>query len=513
MSAVSPGRAVVPLGGRGNEAWIGVRKRLVIGGVVAVAVVVVGGGVLARTLSPQTPGVTYLTASASLADVVDTVSVTGSVQPVETYALAFGQAPVRNPKPSGTGSSSSPAGQQWTVATVNVKAGDTIAQGAVLATADTSDAAAALATAQLNLDAAKARLAQDSKPVTANAKAKASLAVTQASKQLSQARTTQSQTTASGRLGVSQAQAVLSDAKTKLADDKAASLPDTVIAADEAAVSQAQRTLATTKQQTTNANTQAAAAVETATLNVQSAQLAYNGATSVNTDVAVAADRASVSQAETAATNAQTTLDRLTLTAPIAGTVSSVTIQPGDVVSGTVITLRSTDVEIDASVTETDLPAVKVGQPADVTIGALGASAKGTVSEVDLAGGTKSAGGVVSYAVTISLPSAPDGVAPSMTADVDITTAAATGVLSVPASAIGGSSGDYTVQVYDGPGAVHTVKVEVGLITATLAEITSGITAGTTVVTGIATAKDLVTTFPTGPGGSTRTAAPAASGQ
>jgi len=502
----------MPVRRRDDEGMERVRKRVVLGGVVIVAVVVAGIA-LARLLSPQTPGVTYLTATASLADVVDTVSVTGSVQPVETYALAFGQAPVRNPRPSAAGSPASATGPLWTVATVNVKAGDTIAQGAVLATADTSDAAAALAMAQLNLAAAKARLAQDSQPVTANARARARLAVTQAAKQLSQARTTQSQTAVSGRLAVAQAQAVLEDAQARLADDTAAGQPPSVITADGAAVKQAQRALATTKQQTSSANTQAAAAVETATLNVQSAQLAYDGTTTANADAAVAADRVSVSQAETSVSNAQTTLDRLTLTAPIAGIVSSVTIQPGDAVSGTVITLRSAAVEVAASVTESDLPAVKVGQPASVTIGALGVSAKGTVSLVDLAGATKSAAGVVSYAVTISLPSAPAGVAPSMTADVDITTAAEIGVLSVPASAIGGASGAYTVQVYDGPGAVQAVPVEVGLMTTTLAEIKAGITAGTTVVTGIATAKDLVTTFPTGPGGSTRTATPAASGQ
>jgi len=485
-----------------------VRKRLVIGGVVVLAVVVVGGGLAARSLGTQAPGVTYLTATAAVADVVDTVSVTGSVQPVVTYALAFGQAPARNPKPSATGSSTSPTAAQWTVSAVNVKAGDAIAEGAVLATADTLDAQAALTTAQLNLTAAKAKLALDSKPVTATNKAKAKLAITQADRGLSQARTAQSQTAASGRLAVSQAQAALSDAKKRLADDKAASMPPTVIAADEAAVKQAQRALATTRQQAATANTQAAAAVATAGLNVQSAKLGYQGTTTVNTDAAVAADQATVSQAETAVSNAQTTLDRLVLTAPIAGTVSTVTIQTGDVVSGTVITLRGTAVEVDASVTESDLPAVKVGQPANVTIGALGASAKGTVSKVDLAGGTKSAGGVVSYAITIALPTAPTGIAPSMTADVDITTAIATGVLSVPSSAIGGTSGAYTAQVYDGPGRAHTVAVDVGLMTATQAEIKSGITAGTTVVTGVATAKDLVTTFPTGPGGATKTPAP-----
>lgn len=485
------------------------RKRLVIGGVVALAVVVVGGGLLARSLTSQAPGVTYLTATATVADVVDTVSVTGSVAPVETYALAFGQAPTRNPKTSATGATTTTTAAQWTVETVNVKAGDTIAEGAVLATADTSDAQATLNTAQLNLTAAKARLALDSKPVTSTNKAKAKLAITQANRQLSQARSSQSQTAASGRLAVSQAEAVLADAQRKLADDKAAGALPPVIAADQAAVKQAQRALASTRQQAATANLQATAAVANAKLGVQSAQLAYQGTTSVNTDAAVAADQAAVSQAETAVSSAQTVVDRLTITAPIAGTVSTVTIRVGDVVGGTVITLRGLDVEVDASITESDLPAVKAGQPATVTINALGTSAKGTVSRVDLAGGTKSAGGVVSYSITIALPTPPAGIAPSMTADVDITTAISTEVLSVPSSAIGGSAGAYTVQVYDGPGRAHAVEVEVGLMTATQAEIKSGITAGTTVVTGVATTKDLVTTFPTGPGTTTtKTPAP-----
>lgn len=487
------------------------RRRWVVGGIAVAVVAVAGAGLLLRSLGSQAPAVTYLTATAAVADVVDTVSVTGAVEPVETYALAFGQAPTRNPRPTVASGVTTPAAQQWTVQQVMVKAGDRVASGAVLAVADPSDAQAALDTAQLNLDAAKARLATDSAPVSATTTAKAKLTVTQADRQLSQARTAQSQTAAAGRLAVSQAQAVLSDAQQKLADDQAAGLPSSVIDADQAAVKAAARALATTKQQTATANTQAAAAVANAQLGVQSAQLAYDATTSPNTDAAVAADRAAVAQAETAVSNAKTTLDRLTLTAPIAGTISSVDIQAGDVVSGTVITLRSADVEVDASVTEADLPAVKVGQPAKVTITALGASATGTVSEVDLADATKSASGVVSYGITIALTAAPVLAAPSMTADVDITTATAAGVVAVPASAVGGSPGAYTVQVYDGPTAVRTVPVQVGLMTASQAEIKSGISAGTTVVTGVATAKDLVTTFPTGPGA--RTPAPASSGQ
>lgn len=477
-----------------------VRKRLVIGGGVALAVVVVGG-LAARALVSQPPAVTYLTAVAAVADVVETVSVTGSVRPVETYALAFGAPPVRNPAPSATlGGAGSAGAATWTVGTVGVRAGDRVTRGQVLATADTSDAEAALATAQLSLDAARARLAADSKPVSATARAKADLAVTQANLGLTQARAAQTRTADAGRLAVSQAQAVLAEAKSRLADDQAAGLPDSAIAADQAAVNAAARALSTARQQASAANQQAAAAVETARLNVRSAQLARQSATEVDAIAAIAADRVSVSQAETAVANAKTALERLTLTAPIDGTVSSADIRPGDAVSGVVITLRGTAVEVDTAVAEADLPSIRVGQAATVTVGALGASFPGSVATVDPDGATKGAGGVVSYAVTIALPSPPAGLAPSMTADVDITTARAAGVVAVPVTAVGGTPGAYTVRVYDGPGAAHAVPVEVGLMTTSLAEIRSGLAAGTTVVTGVATQKDLVTTFP-GPGG------------
>lgn len=484
------------------------RKRLVVGGTVALAVAVVAAGVAVRSLGGQAPAVTYLTATAQVADIVDTVSVTGSVAPVATYGLAFGQAPVRNPKPSTGAAATSPAAAQWTVQQVNVRAGDRVAAGVVLAVADPSDAQQALEGARLDLDAARARLALDRAPVTPTTRAKARLAITQADRALSQARSSRSQTAANGRLAVAQAQAVLDDAQAKLAADRTAAAAAAILTGDEAAVKAAQRALDSARQQAATANLAATAGVQNAELSLESAKLAYQGTTSVNTEAAVAADEAAVARAETALESAQTTLDRLTLTSPIDAVVSSVAIQPGDVVSGTVIVLRSADVEVDAAITETDLPAVKADQPATVTIGALRVSVQGTVSRVDLANATKSASGIVSYAVTIAVPDPPAGVAPSMTADVAITTAIARGVLAVPSSAVGGSPGAYTVQVLDGPGKAHAVPVGVGLMTAAQAEVTSGLVAGTVVVTGVATAKDLVTTFPTGPGGGARTPAP-----
>jgi macrolide-specific efflux system membrane fusion protein len=475
------------------------KRAVAIGGVVVVGVAIVGLATIGGAIGGRTPEVTYLTATATVADVRDTVAVSGSVRSVDSYGLAFGEEPVRSPKATpATGTS---IASSWTVLTVDVAAGQAVKAGDVLATADTADAEVALTVAQANLAAAEARLKTSEKPVTKTARAKARLGVKQAKSQLSQARRTLAQTQASGRLAVSQATKVVDDAKQRRRDDRAAGAPASVIDADTAAVKQAKRALATAQRQAASANTQASGQVAAAELGVRSAELGFDSTVNVDTDAAVAADRAAVAQAESAVTDAERTLELATLTAPIDGVISSVSIEPGDQASGTVVLLRGTAVEISASITESNLPSVEVGQSAEVSLPALDTSVIGTVSSIDIAGATKSASGVVSYGIVISLDSPPEGVAPSMTADVDITTATALGVLAVPVTAIGGQPGAYTVQVLDAPDRVRTVPVEVGLLTASLAEIRSGIDAGTVVVTGTATAKDLVTTFPTGPGG------------
>ncbi len=476
------------------------KRAVAIGGVVVVGIAVVGIATIGRSLGGQTPEVTYVTASAAVTDVRDTVSVSGSIQPVDSYGLAFGKEPVRSPKAAST-AADNPTGKLWTVATVDVEAGQAVKAGDVLATADTEDAELALVVAKANLASAAAKLKTDESPVTKTAKAKAKLGITQADSQLSQARSAQSQTAASGRLAISQASAALSDAKKQRTKDRKAGAPASVIAADTTAVKQASRALASARRQAASANAQAASQVAAARLGVKSAQLAFDGATTVDTDAAVAAGRAAVAQAEQAVGDAERTLELATLTAPIGGVISSVAIKPGDSATGIAILMRGTDVEVAASITESNLPSVQLGQPAEVTIPALDTTVNGTVDSIDVAGATKSASGVVNYAIVIALDAPPDGVAPSMTADVDVTTARAPSVLAVPVTAIGGEPGAYTVQVLDGTDRVRTVPVEVGLLTASLAEIKSGISAGTVVVTGTASAKDLVTTFPTGPGG------------
>ena len=78
------------------------KRAVAIGGVVVVGIAVVGLATIGRSLGSQAPEVTYVTAAATVADVRDTVSVSGSVQPVDSYGLAFGQEPVRSPRGGGS---------------------------------------------------------------------------------------------------------------------------------------------------------------------------------------------------------------------------------------------------------------------------------------------------------------------------------------------------------------------------------------------------------------------------
>ncbi len=502
------------------------RRWAVITGSLVVIVCVLGIAVATGAFAPRTPAITYLTATATKTDVRDSVAVSGSVRPIDDYALAFGSQPRRTAGTTSaassiagsSGSSSSSASsanaaaagaQTWTVASVTAKEGQAVRKGDTLATADTADAQQTLDIAQATLTAAQARLTADQTPVTENAKARAKLAVTQAELALDQARTALTQTKAASSLSVAQASAALQDAKDALARDTLAGALPPILAADQAVITAATRALDTVKLQTQRANTGASNGVAAATLALTSANLAYAGTTGVDTTALVEADRANVVKAQAAVDDAQQTLGLAVIRAPIDGVVSKVSIRVGDLASGTVIRVRSAAVEITASVTETNLPRLALGQPADVTIASLDAKVTGSVSAIDLANPTKSASGIVSYDVVIGVAAPPAGIAPGMTANVDITTSLAQGVVAVPSAAIGGVPGAYTVQVLTAPAETRTVNVVVGLLTAEYAEITSGLDAGTVVVTGTVSAKDLVQTFPTGPGGGA-TAAPTA---
>ena len=79
--------------------------------------------------------------------------------------------------------------------------------------------------------------------------------------------------------------------------------------------------------------------------------------------------------------------------------------------------------------------------------------ATGTVTSISPVASTASSNsGVVSYAVTVALTNVPAAVRSGMSADVTMTIDSATGVLTVPAAALRGTNGNYTVLVLDASG-------------------------------------------------------------
>jgi RND family efflux transporter MFP subunit len=197
-----------------------------------------------------------------------------------------------------------------------------------------------------------------------------------------------------------------------------------------------------------------------------------------------------VSDARKAKTDLLDQIRLATITSPIAGVVTTVNIHKGLAApSGDAIVIDATTFQVTADVVESDLSKVSVGQAASVSVAAVGANLDGTVTAIAPTAVGSTSGSVVSYAVTVEIKNAPAAMRAGMTADVTITVANASNVLTVPASALRGTAGNYSVLVLGSDGTPTAVPVQVGLVTNTTAEIKSGLSEGQAVVTGVANAQ------------------------
>jgi membrane fusion protein, macrolide-specific efflux system len=209
-----------------------------------------------------------------------------------------------------------------------------------------------------------------------------------------------------------------------------------------------------------------------------------------------------VAQAKQTVADLKTQIAAATLTAPIDGLVTELNVAVGfEAPSGPAVVIDSAGFQITTDVVESDLADIKVGQTATITVGAVDAELTGKVTAIAPVAGADAGSGVVSYPVTVALDAAPATVRSGMSADVTITIASATNVLTVPAEALRGTDGAYSVLVLGADGTPTTQAVEVGLVTATSAEITSGLAAGQEVVTGLNTAQSGTPTTTGGLGG------------
>jgi membrane fusion protein, macrolide-specific efflux system len=193
----------------------------------------------------------------------------------------------------------------------------------------------------------------------------------------------------------------------------------------------------------------------------------------------------SYDQAKASLKDLKDTATHASLVAPAAGVVTAVNVTPGaDAPTGAAITIDSTTYQVTADVVESDIATIQLGQQAAVTVDSISADLTGTVATIaPTAASSGSSSSVVSYAVTIDVASPPKELKSGMTADITITTASASNVLAVPAAAIRGTNGNYSVLVLVN-GQPQSQPVQVGLMTSSLVEIKSGLNEGDEVVTG-----------------------------
>jgi macrolide-specific efflux system membrane fusion protein len=215
---------------------------------------------------------------------------------------------------------------------------------------------------------------------------------------------------------------------------------------------------------------------------------------------AVASLEAQISQAKLAVDDTNLALSRTTITAPADGTVVAVLVTAGQSVNAnqttpTIVKIADLDTMlIKAQISEADVTKVAPGQSATFTI--LGdpntripatlLSIEPAPDAIDTADtGLSSSDNAVYYNGLFSVANPQHQLRIAMTAQVSITIDSKTGVLTLPASALGSptKNGGYRVAVYDqASGKVHPEQVKVGLNNNITAEIVSGLNEGDLVV-------------------------------
>ncbi len=208
-----------------------------------------------------------------------------------------------------------------------------------------------------------------------------------------------------------------------------------------------------------------------------------------------------ITQAQNSLNSAWLTLQQSspTIYAPIAGTVTGLSLQPGAVLitqsnsdsttsntSQKVASITTTaNPTVTLNLTEIDVTKVKIGNKATITLDAFADKTyTGRVVSIDTVGSVSS--GVTSYPTVIQLDLKNENILPNMSASASIITETKDNVILVPASAVQTTNGESTVKVMKN-GQIEQIPVETGSASDTQIEIRSGISEGDTIVTSTTT--------------------------
>ncbi len=182
-----------------------------------------------------------------------------------------------------------------------------------------------------------------------------------------------------------------------------------------------------------------------------------------------------IAAAKARVASAQANVDMAHISAPFAGTITMVNIIPGDQVSPGSPAAGLADLKtffVDVQVSEVDIDKVQAGQPVALTFDAIAdKSYTGKVTDIGMTGAVVQ--GVVTFEVTVEILDADSSVKPGMTAGVNILTTEIQGVLLVPNRSVRSQDGERVVYVVRN-GTPTPVIVKLGASSDTQSQVLPG---------------------------------------
>lgn len=427
------------------------KKKIIIwGSVVAVLILLSGAYFLFARKKPQTE---YTTAPVERGSVLQTVSVTGDIVDKEEVVLNF--------EIGGRLSS------------VNIKEGDQIAQGEIVATLNDNDLTSQVDQAKAALDKATADAQTNDDAVN-----EAEVAKENAEDYLDQTKDLNKANLDGAEQDIKDAGNYYEDAKDYYDEEKTATR---------------KLTLTTAENNLKNARDNKKIIEEQAELNKVSAENSFDAAKAkLETTESEFAERsrdATIASAQAGYDIALNNLSRSILKAPANGIITEVNDKKGNILGTGVIKesfakMISGDLMIEAQIPESDILKIKQGLKVDFTLDALGNDEKFTGEVIEVFPASTVTGDVITYKVKFRIDNPDSRFKDGMTANLDIKTAEKNGVLKIPARAINLEDSHKYVRVLKENNQTEKVEITTGLEgDEGMVEVRSGLSEGQKVVT------------------------------
>ncbi|WP_051289643.1 efflux RND transporter periplasmic adaptor subunit [Paenibacillus massiliensis] len=398
------------------------RKRLI--WTVGVLAVALGAGGYLYFNMQSTPSFvpTAQTVQVARGDVTKTLELSGTVEATKEVNLNFTSA------------------DDTKLTAVNVKVGDVVKKGQVLATLDQSDGLVQLKESQASLEVAQAQLEQAQETASESEIAVQRVNVSKAELTLESARTATDVETA--QRTVDSAKKKLDSAKQEY-EDQAYLYEANAIAESE--LNQAKDSLDSAQEEYDNAQLELSnkqksvdKAIKEAEISYQSSLAQLNATLEPPKAASLVSAKASVLQAQTQVEQKQADLEKLVLTAPWDGIILQVNGDVGTSPTTPFIVMNdsnSEELSVSAAVSESDIGSVEVGQSATFKSDTYpNESFEGKVTSIAPEATTDS--GVTTYEVKMSISNTNGLLKTGMSMDVTLDLGTHSNVLYIPSTAL-----------------------------------------------------------------------------